>query len=300
MELDKYIRELQFEKVVDQEISKLNPEHKKILEAYAAGINAYVDAIPFLPLEFWLEGIGFNTWTPKDSLMIFKLYSFEMSTQWKTTMLRTALKEKIGQNYAEKLLPTTNANLPDLSIISKHEIPANFANPPKKDFEPKPGATHAIPLIGTKKIEKSASNVWVIHGNYTNSNKPFLASDLHYTKQMPGVFYLTKITLPNKNQIIGATLVGVPLFINGRNKYLAWSISGAHLENMNVYDLNNNASLKIYEFNNTQYPLIESVSRIKVKGGLELGYPVYQSKFGPVIYPHHYISHMPQIPLYFI
>ena len=48
-------------------------------QAYADGINDYVENLPFLPLEFTFTGMSFEKWTIVDTLALIKQMGFFMN-----------------------------------------------------------------------------------------------------------------------------------------------------------------------------------------------------------------------------
>jgi len=195
------MRELQLEYIIDKELRKMSIEYIEILEAYTKGINQYATN-KTLSLEFWLLGITFKEWTIKDSLMIFKGFSFQLAGNWRQVILREQLKDKLGNTLSELLLPN-NSYYDTIEGLK--------------------------PLLG---------NSWVIHGNYTKSRKPILSSDLSGVKEIPGEFYFAGIKFMEK-EIVGASVPGVPIMLIGSNKNLSWGITGNEINSVYVAEVDN-------------------------------------------------------------
>ena len=64
---DRLMRTLGLGRAADRAVSLTDPETRGLLEAYAAGVNAYLASKPVLPLEFHVFGIDPEPWTPADS-----------------------------------------------------------------------------------------------------------------------------------------------------------------------------------------------------------------------------------------
>ena len=286
--LDKYIRDLQLEKVVDEELRLLKPECRSLLEAYTAGINSYVKGITMLPIEFWIQGTTFKPWMLKDSLMVFKLFAFEFSGNWKRTLLRTAVKEKMGEEWAERIVPTHNFVLEESLINIKKPREAKNSSASSHRILHLPSKDHLAINVSSIKVNLPLSNAWVIHGNYTDTHKPILANDPHFEKQMPGVFYMASLKFPNEGTVVGATLVGIPAVIIGRNEYLAWGISGAPLENIDVHEILTNENWTHYMRDGKWESLKMKSEIINVKDEKSMNYSVYSTAYGPIIQPADY------------
>ncbi len=82
------------------------------LEAYAAGVNAYIETRDGsdgrkLPLEFQILQYKPRPWRPADSLVIGKIFAETLSTTWQTDLMRAALADLPSERRAE-LLPETS------------------------------------------------------------------------------------------------------------------------------------------------------------------------------------------------
>ena len=69
LEQDKQHRTLGFAKVAEAEFAQASPQSQKLLEAYAAGVNAYINSLgpKTLPSEFQILKYQPQPWRPADS-----------------------------------------------------------------------------------------------------------------------------------------------------------------------------------------------------------------------------------------
>lgn len=255
VDFDKYARELQFSSIVDKELQSMSDHYLSMLEAYSEGINKYA-MYTTLPLEFWIMNINFQQWTIKDSLMIFKSFSFELADNWKWTILRTKLKGRIGEKLAEILLPGNN-------VYYNNTIFSDINTPDELEE-----IKESIKLRTMEGMVGTAGNSWVIHGNYTKTHKPILSNDLSKLKQIPGEFYLTTLKYSNKT-ITGATIIGLPLILIGSNKNISWAFTPNKVNTISV--------LEAPSLTNTRGTIIN------VKGKNSIAYLLYSTSKGHVI-----------------
>ena len=75
VEVDKYIRKMNFFPDIDKEIKKLYPEVKKNLLSYTNGINKFLKNNRNI-IELQLLGIKPESWDIKDTMMMSKLFGF--------------------------------------------------------------------------------------------------------------------------------------------------------------------------------------------------------------------------------
>lgn len=71
-----------------------------------------------------------------------------------------------------------------------------------------------------------ASNNWVIHGNYTKTGKPLLASDPHLSNQIPSNWFLMELNY-NGKYVIGSTNPGIPYVMLGKTSKFSWGVTSA-------------------------------------------------------------------------
>ena len=79
IESDQLMRMLGLRPAATRAYAVLPAETKSILEAYAAGVNAYLASRPRLPIEFLLLGHRPAPWQPIDCIMLSKLTSLDLS-----------------------------------------------------------------------------------------------------------------------------------------------------------------------------------------------------------------------------
>lgn len=79
LSIDKQMRTFGFYKAAEAAYGALSGTTKDFADAYAAGVNAYLNSNPHLPLEFWILGYSPEPWRPADSLVWAKLMSFDLS-----------------------------------------------------------------------------------------------------------------------------------------------------------------------------------------------------------------------------
>jgi len=77
LEEDKRRRTYGFARVADANAAQAPPQVRAVMEAYARGVNAYIDSLDenTLPLEFKLLGYKPRHWTPADTASIGKNFA---------------------------------------------------------------------------------------------------------------------------------------------------------------------------------------------------------------------------------
>lgn len=206
----------------------LTPETRRALQAYAAGVNAYLaDHSGPLPIEFALAADTPEPWTPADSIAVLKGMSFTLSENAFREIARAKLLQRIGRKGLEEFFPPYPG---DPVIKLPDYLETLFGTTQLGMADPVPDTT--------------ASNNWVVDGAHSVTGKPLLANDPHLPLTIPSTWYLAHLALPGQD-IVGGTLPGIPAIIAGRNRHTAWGLTNTgpdtqdlFVERVNPEDLN--------------------------------------------------------------
>ena len=194
--LDRLMRTLGVRHRAEQDAATLDPDTLATLQAYAAGVNAYIAARGrFAAAEFILLGAP-RPWTPTDSLLWAKTMGLYLSANWRTELAR-------AQGSPASWPPTAapHAALADTAHRLAAIVPS-FPDP----------FTHPA----------SASNAWAVDAAHSATGAPLLAGDPHLGFSLPAIWYLARIDTPEAT-LVGATAPGVPMLVMGHNSRIAWS-----------------------------------------------------------------------------
>src|ERR1700692_4569952 len=101
--IDRFIRRVGLPRVAREEELPLAPEARRMLKAYAAGVNAIALSGRTLPLEYRLLGVTPEPWEPMHSLAALKLLALGLSMNWDAEVQRLELLRAIGPEHAARL-----------------------------------------------------------------------------------------------------------------------------------------------------------------------------------------------------
>lgn len=248
---DKLHRTLGFGRVIDATATKLPPEMRAVLEAYASGVNAFIESrtSQTLPPEFRVLQYQPTKWLPADSLAVGKLLYEILSDSWRYDIMRASLAGLPKDRLAD-LLPETSQL--DVLVVGKDRASkSSYALPPA------PGPHDAAILAQLSKVIDAqqsafqlagfskhapgeagvwaqASNNWVVSGRRTASGKPLLANDPHIPPSAPNVWYITDLRGPDTH-VSGVTFPGAPGIILGHNDHIAWGATNLGPDVQDVY-----------------------------------------------------------------
>ncbi|MEJ7693745.1 penicillin acylase family protein [Daejeonella sp.] len=285
IELDRYQRRMGMAYGAENMVRVMmkDPEIKETIEAYAAGINAYIHSLKpgDYPIEFKLLNYVPEEWTPLNSALLLKLMSATLAGG-SNEFYMTNILNKYGPEITKDLFP-------DYPFREDPIVP----NGTKWDFTP--GAIPQAPeLLSDKKTsyqiktrelgEGIGSNNWAVSGAKTASGYPLLANDPHLDITLPSIWYQVQTVSPDVNAY-GVSIPGAPGVIIGFNQTVAWGVTNVGADVLDWYNIKfKDASKKDYWYNNKWNPVKIRVENIEVKGGKTIVDSVFYTHHGPIVY----------------
>lgn len=280
LENDRFIRTIGWRRVAEEEAANLDEETHTVLEAYAAGVNAFIESHQGnLPPEFTILGFVPAPWTPVDSIAWGKVMAWDLGENWEAELLWASLIEKLGEEKANQLAPPYPADAP-LIIPSEalgYQIPG---------IDPLLGQARQLKELLGAQGAVLGSNNWVIDGQKSATGMPLLANDMHLGIQMPSVWYEVHLVSGGFN-VEGYSFPGVPGIIVGHNEDIAWAVTNVGPDVQDLYiEKMNSANPDQYEYQGQWLDMEIVEEAIEVKGQEK---PVVErvrlTRHGPIITP---------------
>ena len=100
---DVLMRRLQIGPTVRGDYDSISSEARAMLDAYAAGVNAFIDSATSLPVEYRIVGSSPERWEPWDCLAVFKVRHILMGV-FEGKLWRARLVRELGSARAAELL----------------------------------------------------------------------------------------------------------------------------------------------------------------------------------------------------
>ncbi len=265
---DRFMRTLGFSRLVEIQFERLEGPVRRAFVAYAAGVNAWLERRRWLlPPEFMALRYRPEPWRPTDSLLWSKVMALDLSPYWRDKVLRLRLTGRLTGEQIDQLWPqgfgagtATKFDLPDTLIERLAEA-----------------------LPGPAREPRGASNSWVVAGSRTTGGKPILANDPHLGFRAPILWYLARLSAPGLD-VTGATLPGFPFTVLGHNGRIAWGMSSAENDQLDLF------VERPLEGDPTRYRTPDGPRRfqvrreiIVVRGAPDVKMTVRQTRHGPVL-----------------
>ena len=259
---DRLMRTLGLARSAQRDAAGLHADTRAMLDAYAAGVNAWISARGrFAAAEFILLGAP-RPWTAADSLLWTKTMGLYLSANWRTELAR-------AQGHPAPWPPTVATAAPHAAVAP------DLAETARRLTEILP----AFPAPFT--LPASASNAWAVDARHSATGAPLLAGDPHLGFSLPATWYLARIDTP-EGTLAGATAPGVPMLILGHNGRIAWSFTttGADVQDLFV---ETQAGPGLYLTPDGPRPFIRHDERIRIRGHPDEVITVRETRHGPVI-----------------
>lgn len=248
---DVLFRTLGLRRAAEASVAALSPRARAMLEAYAAGVNAYALAHA-LPREYaLLELTRFAPWTPVDSLAAGKLlafqFSFTLDLASTATLLAYQAAGAAGGFDGCALYHEDLFRVAPFVAVSTDPDPPWIAPPPHPRTLPcdtawlPPGALALIGALAERlsRVPSMAgpgapSNEWAIAPALSASGAPLLANDPHVDLTAPSLFYPIHLR-GGAIDIIGTGIPGVLLMLAGQTPRLAWGITAHQMDEADTF-----------------------------------------------------------------
>ncbi len=260
------------------EYESYSPDTQQILEAFTAGINAYIESLmvaggPGLPLEFQLAGFNPEPWKPADCLN--RMAAFSMTGNAFDELEHAQVVSALGADASSllfdfdppvKLDPAPDTNLAGLSPALLHNL---VGSDTRIEFPRHPA---------------EGSNNWTVSGTLTRSGKPLLANDPHRVTAEPSLRYMVHLVAPGWD-VIGAGEPGLPGVALGHNQNIAWgfTIFGLDQQDLHLEELNP-ANPSLYKTTRGWEALQVRKETFGIRGGKNVEVDLKFTEHGPVLW----------------
>jgi penicillin amidase len=271
VDADRQIRVLGLFEAAEEEVPALSPEVRGVLDAYAAGVNAFLATRRgALPPEFLLLRFTPQPWRPADSLVLGKLLQFQLAGNYRGELLRARLARTVSADDLALLYPEYPKDAPT-TLASLARIYRGLA------LDRLYAAT--LETIGPH----FASNNWVVDGRHSASGKPLLANDPHLGFGAPGFWYLARLKTPQR-EIAGGTIAGMPFVLIGHNDRIAWGFTttGSDVEDLFVEKIDPTDPAR-YLTPDGGAAFATRAEQIVVRGAETIDFTVRSTRHGPVL-----------------
>jgi len=225
---DLLLRALQIPQKSEWVWSKSDPVIKANLEAFADGVNQYIQSQgKDLPPEYLILDYTPDPWKPQQCINLISYMAWDLTLPWNVEAALHKIATKIGPEMTAELFPDlahqTSVVYEDFTDASS-ELEARdlllSAAEPLRDL--------GIGIL-------DGSNNWVVSGKKSTTGKPIFANDMHLGIFIPGIWYQIYQSVEGQYTVTGLALPGQPFVVAGHNDHIAWGMTNVMVDDMDFF-----------------------------------------------------------------
>jgi len=272
VEIDKLSLVLGLDSLTHRNYKNISEESRRWVNAYAKGINAYLDRIgDDLPIEFILMNFKPEMWSPQDCMLQNRLMAWFLNFNWKADVLYGGLASLLPQEKFQQIWPEW-MDYPHIITGSGYGKLIGYFNNIHKTF---------AEVLGMDPVY-AGSNSWVIAPKMSWSGSAMLANDPHLQMQFPSIWMEMHFSAP-EFEVAGFSLPGSPGIIIGRNKYFSWGLTNGMIDDCDYFIEDVDTVKSLYRIADKEYPLRVQTALIRIKDRAVKQFKVYSTSNGPLI-----------------
>jgi len=221
---DIFIRTVGWHRTAQKEFDSIEPELLTVLEAYAEGVNAYIDThrgrlgLEFTVLALTGQSSEIKPWTPLNTLTWAKMMAWDLGGNMQDELTRANIVARVGSPHLSTLMPPYNPNHP--VIVPQPMLSASAKSVPSEAYD--------LHFFGEGK--DIGSNSWVLSPDRSQTGSAILANDPHLGIQMPSIWYEIGLHCDPVGpecpfNVVGASFASAPGVIIGHNEQIAWGVT---------------------------------------------------------------------------
>jgi penicillin G amidase len=316
VETDRFIRTVGWHRAAGRDLAAVGPAGRLALEAYAGGVNAWLDANRGqLGLAFVVTGAEPAPWTPLDTLSWGKVQAWNLSGNMTSEIFRYLADARLGDpaRTDELLAPrefgpvTVPTYADDEGLGGEGAIVDPVPGPPGAAALT-PDQVAAWRAVARASAEASriagldagwgglvgdhavGSNAWAVSPSISSTDGALLANDPHLGISMPSVWFINGLHCAQVNEacpydVTGVSFPGVPGVVLGHNARIGWGVTNAGLDvqDLVIETLDPADPDRYLGPDGTSLPMTTRVEEIRVKGGDAVTVEVRETIHGPIL-----------------
>ena len=273
---DKLARRLGAAAASVRDYEALGAEARTMVDAYAAGVNAFIAAGP-VPMEYGLLGAAPEPWAGWHCIAAMRQRGYLMGSVW-FKLWRAAAATRLDAADLVKLR-YDDGGIDRLCIPPGADAQRWMAG--LADLrEP----IRALALLQDGDATGGGSNNWALAPDRTTTGRPILAGDPHRAFELPGMYAQMHLAC-DQFDAIGFSVPGVPAFPHfGHNESVAWCVTHAFADIHDLYvERFDRDDSSRYLFRGEWRRAARRTEEITVRGAPAVEVEITETSHGPVV-----------------
>ncbi len=247
LEQDRFIRTLGWRQAAERDLAALSGDTRGILDAYVAGVNAWLDANRGnLGLAFVITGANPEPWTVLDTLTWGKVQAWNLAGNMSTEIFRFLADARLGdpsrtdelfatREFGPVIVPAPDIDpSPDIDPLATEDggtagtmagvAPRPDPRPSAAITDDQAGAWRDLASIGDDLLQLAGldgsagglasdhgigSNDWVVAPSLSSSGGALLANDPHLGISMPSIWFVNGLHCATVDEACPFDVAGV-------------------------------------------------------------------------------------------
>ena len=234
VDVDRQRRRHRLRAVADTVVDRASAAERALLEAYADGVNAGLEALSTAPFEYLILRVDPEPWRLEDIVlgnlaMFFVRTDHDASRESDYAAVRDGLQDEIARFV---FAPGNRWDAPLLG--DAWEVPA-IPGPGSCDLRGTAPVANPRASTAASQLDQPAigSNAWAVAG-YHAGGRAIVANDMHLNLDVPNTWYRVRLIVdgtrpqdPPELDLTGVTLPGTPALVAGSNTSIAWGFTNS-------------------------------------------------------------------------
>lgn len=306
LETDMFLRTLGWAHIAQQEYEAMDANTQAIIDAYVAGVNAYLAdhqgselSLEYAVLNLINPDYEVEPWLPVHTMTWGKAMSWDLGGNMDSEIQRARLLDlftpeqvaDIDPPYAQDapiIVPEPNTGVA-ASAKSQAVDRKNLTKEQLDILEIVAGRSEILETVLGKRGAGIGSNNWTISGVLTATGLPILADDTHLSEQMPSIWYenglhCVPVGADCPFNVVGFSFASAPGVVIGHNDRIAWGVTnvGPDVQDLFIEKLNPDNPNQ-YEFNGEWLDMTLMEETFQIAGGEPVDITVRYTRHGPIV-----------------
>lgn len=302
LDTDKHHRFHRFRALARSVVETASVQERRIIESYAAGVNAGLGSLGARPFEYLLLGAKPNAWLPEDSIVVVYAMFMQLNDSRARKDVQRGLVHRVIPPAVYAWLypdgsPWDAPLMGEPRSVAPYPLPQEY-DIRKWDIDAPPNNEKGRPPLG-------GSNNWAVSGALTKTGRAMVSNDMHLGLSTPNIYYQARLVQTGDvtRDVIGVTLPGTPFVVAGSNRHVAWGYTNSYGDWTDAVILKPGDAPDTYRSPAGDQPFVTHTETIYIAGGDPVEYKIRETIWGPVddavSYPDgeiavSWIAHKPQ------
>ena len=318
---DRFIRTLGWRQAAERDLAALSAEARSILDAYVAGVNAWLDTHRGdLGLAFVITGTDPEPWTVLDTLTWGKVQAWNLGGNMDSELFRFLADARLGdagrtdelfatREFSPVIVPSPE--LESVGVRAAGAFGAGTRDPSARRAaiatlsEAQATAWRDVAAVGDDILQLAGldgaagglasdhgigSNEWVVAPSMSSTGGALLANDPHLGISMPSIWFVNGLHCATVGEacpfdVAGVSFPGVPGVVLGHNARIAWGATNADpdVQDLVIERLDPADPSRYVGPDGVSLPFATRTEEIAVSGGGTVSIVVRETVHGPIL-----------------